>query len=330
MTSQFNYVWQGGYFPPGLQPTPQFNSTLQQVSSQPPNPSHQYVHPNPHTPLSTGPTPQSATDFYLKIISPANKKEFQLYTIRGLTADVDSPDNLKKALAQQYGDLLPPIDKMEIGYFHQAKKMWIKNRLDLTDVWKLVHKGERVTLWSMGTATEPTNGQKRPLEKNGEEPVSKRAKAQSISEEKKARLADYEHQLQQKHGDKYSRFQIKIWAEALASGQYSDLDNPPGYAMFGREKDKKSNKDGHVEVVMSGMMNMMNTLCQALTPKVTPPERRQVGLSPMKKAELRSTYLKQLSELRQLRDNGILTEDEYEEQREDLIDSMRNLKEQDH
>ena len=48
----------------------------------------------------------------------------------------------------------------------------------------------------------------------------------------------------------------------------------------------------------------------------------------MKKAELRSTYLKQLGELRQLRDNGILTEEEYEEQREDQIDSMRNLKEQ--
>ena len=100
--------------------------------------------------------------------------------------------------------------------------------------------------------------------------------------------------------------------------------------LFVREKDKKTAKDGNVDVVMSEMMNiMMNTLCQALTPKVTPPEKRQsIGLSPMKKAELRSTYLKQLGELRQLHDNGILTEEEYEEQREDLIDSMRNLKEQ--
>ena len=48
----------------------------------------------------------------------------------------------------------------------------------------------------------------------------------------------------------------------------------------------------------------------------------------MKKAELHSTYLKQSSELHQLRDNGILNKEEYEEQREDLIDSMRSLKEQ--
>ena len=122
---------------------------------------------------------------------------------------------------------------------------------------ELVQKGERVTLWSMGTATEaiaPTDAQKRYLNKcgsSGEQPVSKRAKTQSSSEDKRALVADYEQQLQQKHGD---RFQIKIWAEALASRQYSDLDSPPGYAMFGggdamfgQGKDKKSGKDGKVE-----------------------------------------------------------------------------------
>ena len=36
--------------------------------------------------------------------------------------------------------------------------MLIKNRLDLNDVWKLVQKGERVTLWSMGAATEQGGG----------------------------------------------------------------------------------------------------------------------------------------------------------------------------
>ena len=36
--------------------------------------------------------------------------------------------------------------------------------------------------------------------------------------------------------------------------------------------------------------------------------------------------MKQLSELRQLHDNGVLTEDEYEEQREELVQLMRQLK----
>ena len=68
----------------------------------------------------------------------------------------------------------------------------------------------------------------------------------------------------------------------MASGQCSCLDNLPGYAVW---LGKGQKKNGNVEAVMSGKMIMMNILCQALTPKVTPPEQRVVGLSPM-----RSTY----------------------------------------
>ena len=50
------------------------------------------------------------------------------------------------------------------------------------------------------------------------------------------------------------------------------------------------------------------------------------SFSPMKKAELRGTYFKQLVELRNLLDQGILTEEEYKEQKEDLVDAMRKLK----
>ena len=46
----------------------------------------------------------------------------------------------------------------------------------------------------------------------------------------------------------------------------------------------------------------------------------------MKRAQLRSTYLKQLSELRDLHDAGILHQDEYEEQRSDLVNLLRQLK----
>lgn len=60
----------------------------------------------------------------------------------------DSPEKLKNILEEQYGDLLPSVDNMEVGYYKQSKKMWIKNRPDINDVWKLVHNGDSVTLWS--------------------------------------------------------------------------------------------------------------------------------------------------------------------------------------
>ena len=56
----------------------------------------------------------------------------------------DSPDKLKHALSEQYGDLLPPTDKMEIhvGYFQHSKKNVNQKSLRLTDEWKLVQRGK--------------------------------------------------------------------------------------------------------------------------------------------------------------------------------------------
>lgn len=48
----------------------------------------------------SNPTPQSVTDFYLKIFNPASKKEFQLYTMRTLSLNIDSPDKLKNAISE--------------------------------------------------------------------------------------------------------------------------------------------------------------------------------------------------------------------------------------
>ena len=112
----------------------------------------------------------------------------------------------------------------------------------------------------------------------------------------------------------------------LANGGYSDLDTSPAGAMFNRESAiKRAKGQNSNESLVSGMVTMVNTLCQAVVPQ---PSTSQVGstFSPLKKAELRGTYFKQLAELRELFDQGILTESEYKEQKEDLIEAMRKLK----
>ena len=68
-------------------------------------------------------------------------------------------------------------------------------------------------------------------------------------------------------------------------------------------------------------------MCSAITPNQSRQEVRRTTLSPMKRAELRSTYIKQLSELRSLHESAVLSADEYEEQRKEVIDLMRQLKE---
>ena len=152
----FNYFnWQSSYYPLGSQchasqfslsqpaahgvrPSSSTPTTPVNVfdSSQPSN-SQQAQSTSPVL-LSPSTAVPTGTDFCLKVINPENKKDCQVYTVRNLSGDIDSPARLKKSLSEQYGDLLPPVEDMEIGYFHQTKKMWIRSRLDLNDMCNLM------------------------------------------------------------------------------------------------------------------------------------------------------------------------------------------------
>ena len=108
----------------------------------------------------------------------------------------------------------------------------------------------------------------------------------------------------------------------LIHGTHSSFEEPPNASMFALNRRRSSVQDNTV----SGMVTAMNNLCQVLLPKEAP-DKKETLSSPMKRAQLRGTYMKQLNELRQLYDSEILNKDEYEEQRLDLVKLLRKLKE---
>lgn len=147
-------------------------------------------------------TSHSGNDLYLKVLCPENKKEYKTVTLRGLSEEkIDTPEKLKEAISVQCDGLDP--QNMEIGYFVHSKKIWINSRLDLDDVWSMVRKQDKVTLWCLNTT--PRESQKR---KHDEEPVSKRHKSQqgpgSSVEERKAQAKENEEKLLEMHKDKWT------------------------------------------------------------------------------------------------------------------------------
>ena len=86
-------------------------------------------------------------DIQLKVLNPTNKKEFKMFTLRNIALDeTDSPEKLKKIIIDQCGGSV--AEQMDMGYFNKhSKKMWLNNRLDMSDLWDLVHKGDNITLW---------------------------------------------------------------------------------------------------------------------------------------------------------------------------------------
>ena len=101
---------------------------------------------------------------------------------------------------------------------------------------------------------------------------------------------------------------------------HTSFDDPPGHAMFKKEGRKRQANSQSDDTVKS-MLSVMTSLCSALTPIWEKPPTN--SSSPMRKAELHSTYLKQLNELCSLHESSVLSE---EEQRMDIIELMRQLK----
>lgn len=108
------------------------------------------------------------------------------------------------------------------------------------------------------------------------------------------------------------------------NGNHNSLVEPPAVAMFNRETTKRSHGQLANRDSDSTIAAVVDKLCTAFTPNVN--ANQPSSSSPMKKAELRSTYIKQLNELRMLYDNTILTDEEYMEQRDELVNLMRQLK----
>ena len=272
----------------------------------------------------------SRNDFYLKVLCPENKKEFKTVTLRGLSPEnIDTPTKLKEAISVQCSGLDP--ENMEVGYYSHSTKLWINSRLDVADVWNSIGRGEKPTLWCLDTTRQPL---KRKRDNSGENDsqgqASKRpcsSQGSSTVEERKVKAKEYEQKLVELHRDKWTLFQYKLWAEMLVCGTHTSVDEPPSASMFNRES--KHPSSGLIanstlnDTVVSGMMTVVTNLCQALAPK---PGAGSTCSSPIKRAELRGTYMKQLTEFKQLRDGGILDQEEYEEQRSDIIKLMRQLR----
>ena len=229
---------------------------------------------------------------------------------------MDMPTKMRQTIVDQCGEDIVPE---EIGYFVQATKHWIHNRLDVTDVWDKIEGGAKVTLWCM--RNESVNSKSRSKRVSTEDEKSTDRKKQKLCSSKEL-AEEHEQELQEKHGTKYTRFQYKLWSEMLASGVHDNMDEPPAASMFTRGT-KHQKQPENRDTVVSGMMSVVNNLCQAVASKQSP---APASASPAKRAELRSTYITQLSELRRLFDNDILSPEEYEEQGSHIVSLMRELK----
>lgn len=126
--------------------------------------------------------------------------------------------------------------------------------------------------------------------------------------------------LKEKHGTSYTSMQYRIWAEMHVGGYHSSSDDPPTTTMFTRAGGVTPKRKTAADAVSQAISQLSSTL----SPRPAPSS--SLSPSPAKVIDNRSKCYRQLGELKNLKQSGLLSEDEYQIEREAIMGTLKELK----
>ena len=188
----------------------------------------------------------------------------------------------------------------------------------------MFENNREITLWC--DKKVDSTGAKRTSDTNEDGPVTKRVKKQVAVEEVKKELVE-------KHANRFSEPQYKLWALMVINGQWTNKDSPPNIPLFGCDKSKpvKKNDGNTVEVLAGTAIKVLDYFKQSSSQEGNTQHPASTksgdtpGISPAKKAQIHSQYLQQLCELQKLCDEGTLICEEFAEEKEHVLCTLRSM-----
>ena len=127
--------------------------------------------------------------------------------------------------------------------------------------------------------------------------------------------------LRDKHGEDYcSGPHFRIWARMYMNAQHSSLDLPPNNPLFSNYGSKAPRKESLSDALTSAATAVVG-LIRGDAPTVT----GAAAMSPGKRARVSGQYLEQLEKLKTLQSSGVLTDEEFEEQKAYALKNIRQL-----
>ena len=74
------------------------------------------------------------------------------------------------------------------------------------------------------------------------------------------------NELKQKHGEKYSRMQYKLWAEVVDCKKHTSLEEPPLGSIWNKQQKDKNKKEGNMDQMATACTSLANSVSAALQP----------------------------------------------------------------
>ena len=265
-------------------------------------PEHQFVQVSRSLPKP--PTIVPTYNYKVRIINPNKKSDVKVRLLHNFTSKFKSIKAIKEVLLDQLEDLVNSSGVFDVGYTEGSQqKIWLANKEDLLSMYKVYPNGGNVTLWCDGKSS-----------KKREAETGTGTRRQDKEEE----LDSVFKELRKKHSDmEYPK--LRVWARLINAGQYDSYDEPPDdLPYFGCERKKP--KRGSLEDALTGAANVV---CKMFSP---PENSSDSTFSPTKQVNLRMKNYEQLRSLKSLFEDGILERSEYNEQKENIMDTLRKLK----
>ena len=224
-------------------------------------------------------------------------------------------------LIEEFGESVPPTTDFQVGYFHgkQSAKHWMVTNDDLTLMYESIGtKKHEVLLWCDARSKElsrTSRGSKKFAEATETRPPSKR----KIIEDD---ISETVSELKERHKSNYTMPQIRLWARMIASGNHDSFDDAPSIPAITGVAPKRKRES--LSTVVAGVAS---SIASAIRPDVGTSSSSPAGRSPGKISDLRLKKLQELRELQQLLDLGVLTPEEFAEQKSIVLEALRKLTE---
>ena len=239
---------------------------------------------------------------------------------------------MKEKLVDTLSAHLPNLsDEFNVGYFlgRPQTKRWIISEHDLQAMYSTGN--EEILLWCDGKSQDTSSKKRKKTnddEEEGDEDVPAGGKHTKSACAEERELEDGIHKLQSIHADDYGYGQYRLWARMIRNNQWKDFNNPPNVPMItGKVPRKEKNSNTVVDTLATAAVAIIKELKKDTT---SIPSNKGMctlgGMSPGKKVELRSQYLKQLKEIQNLRDEGVLTLEEFQAEKDTILQTLKGFK----
>ena len=276
---------------------------------------------------------------YIKCVSKENK-ESKTFSLRNVDSSVITSCVTLKALikAQLKDDIVKEFD---IGYQHNNSVVNIRNSDDLLEVWSNIRQGKNISLWCDGLKTSAAIRHKRQAADVSDDDDLEVARNPTVAKPKKKKkknegaeteaVESIVKKLKDLHRESgYTPMQFRIWAEMHNGGLHPSLDEPPTTSMFTRAGGGQATKKKPSASANDPLSQAISQLAAALSPSVTPSSSHAsrgaaLGASPAKLIDNRTKCYKQLSELSNLKESALLSNEEYYAEREAIMDVLKKL-----